>query len=133
MEPEAGPVERFAGELRALRRAAGGPVYRAMAARAHVSPSALSAAASGDRLPTLTVTLAHVRACGGDEVVWEARWHAAARLSGRAPGPVPAPGPSAGPARPVPRPPGRVWGLAATALGTAAAVLRSAGHPGRRA
>jgi DNA polymerase III delta prime subunit len=38
------------------------------------SPSVLSNAASGHRLPTLQVTLAFVAACGGDREYWERRW-----------------------------------------------------------
>ncbi len=38
------------------------------------SPSVLSEAASGYRLPTLQVTQAFVRACGGDPAEWEHRW-----------------------------------------------------------
>ncbi|MGW3463966.1 nSTAND1 domain-containing NTPase, partial [Streptomyces olivaceoviridis] len=36
--------------------------------------STLSQAAAGDRLPTLPVVLAYVRACGGDPEQWETRW-----------------------------------------------------------
>jgi len=32
----------------------------------------------GDRLPSLAVTLAYVRACGGDTAEWETRWRAVA-------------------------------------------------------
>ncbi|MER5352381.1 helix-turn-helix domain-containing protein [Kitasatospora sp. NPDC002551] len=127
LDPAAGPVEGFAAELRALRRSAGSPVYRAMAARVHTSASALSAAASGARLPTLPVTLAYVRACGGDEREWTARWHATARVL--TPAPVPAPGrpPLPPPPPPAPLPARRhwaAWALAAGALGTAAALGR---------
>ncbi|MET8771515.1 hypothetical protein [Streptomyces sp. NPDC004658] len=34
----------------------------------------MSQAAAGDRLPTLPVVLAYVRACGGDPEQWETRW-----------------------------------------------------------
>lgn len=40
----------------------------------HFSASTLSEAASGKRLPSLEVTLAYVRACGGDVAEWEKRW-----------------------------------------------------------
>ncbi|MFI9811195.1 helix-turn-helix domain-containing protein [Saccharothrix variisporea] len=69
---------RFAGELRALRRAAGSPGYRELARRANYSVTALSEAAGGRKLPTLPVVLAYVRACGGDVVEWQARWEAVA-------------------------------------------------------
>ncbi|MEV3988688.1 hypothetical protein AB0J57_07235 [Streptomyces sp. NPDC049837] len=78
LDPGAGPVERFAVELRALRAGAGGPTYRAMARQSSYSAPALSQAASGERLPTLAVTLAYVAACGGDAAEWEKRWHAVA-------------------------------------------------------
>lgn len=72
------PLLRFAGDLRSLRRNAGGPSYRELAGRAHYSVAALSDAASGRRLPSLAVTLAYVRACDGDTEEWEHRWHAVA-------------------------------------------------------
>ncbi|MER6291136.1 hypothetical protein [Streptomyces sviceus] len=67
-------MQRFAYELRKLRDEAGTPTYRAMAARAGYSAPTLSAAAAGERLPTLPVLLAYVSACGGDPGEWEARW-----------------------------------------------------------
>jgi hypothetical protein len=45
-----------------------------MARSAWFSPSVLSSAASGHRLPTLRVTLAFVAACDGDLRYWEHRW-----------------------------------------------------------
>ncbi|CAL9471349.1 nSTAND1 domain-containing NTPase [Streptomyces sp. enrichment culture] len=69
-----GPLREFAAGLRQLRRKAGNPGYRTLAARAHYSISTLSAAASGRRLPTRAVTLAYVRACDGDVREWERRW-----------------------------------------------------------
>ena len=69
---------RFAGDLRELRERAGRPTYRQLSARAHYSPAALSEAAGGRKLPTLAVTLAYVKACGGDPAIWEARWRATA-------------------------------------------------------
>jgi len=74
LDLSAGPVQRFAGELRELRRAAGGVPYRVLAKRANFSPTALSEAAGGETVPSLTVTLAYVAACDGDQVEWEARW-----------------------------------------------------------
>ncbi|WP_049564506.1 hypothetical protein [Streptomyces sp. SBT349] len=74
LDPEAGPVERFAFDLRQLRVAAGKVSYRALSRRAHFSVTALSEAAAGHRLPSLEVTLAYVRACGGDVTDWEERW-----------------------------------------------------------
>ncbi|MFK4070020.1 hypothetical protein [Streptomyces sp. NPDC029674] len=79
-----GPVARFADELRKLRREAGGLTYRAMAAKAHYSAATLAQAAAGNRLPSLAVTSAYVRACGGDSAWWERRWHEAAREAAEA-------------------------------------------------
>ncbi|MFC9281146.1 XRE family transcriptional regulator [Streptomyces collinus] len=69
---------RFAAELRALRRAAGGPSYRDLSARAHYSVATLSSAAAGRRLPSLEVTRGYVGACGGDVERWETLWHTTA-------------------------------------------------------
>nr|WP_308407874.1 helix-turn-helix domain-containing protein [Streptomyces somaliensis] len=77
VDPSAGPVQRFAYELRELRREAGGPTYREMARRAHYSVTSLSQAAAGESLPSLAVTLAYAGACGGDPAEWERRWHEA--------------------------------------------------------
>ncbi|MEU1012911.1 helix-turn-helix domain-containing protein [Streptomyces sp. NPDC005890] len=74
LDPSAGPVARFAAELRKLRAEAGGPTYRVMAQRGGQGASTLSQAAGGERLPTLPVVLAYVRACGGDPEKWEERW-----------------------------------------------------------
>ncbi len=74
LDPAAGAVQHLAYELRKLRREAGGPTYRAMAEHVQFSAPTLSAAASGERVPTLPVLLAYVRACGGDEADWEQRW-----------------------------------------------------------
>jgi hypothetical protein len=71
-----GPLRDFAMGLRALRKAAGGPTYRAMSMRAGFSAAALSTAAAGERLPSLPVTLAYVGACGGDMAEWDRRWNA---------------------------------------------------------
>jgi len=48
-----------------------------MAGQAHYSVTTLSVAASGQHMPSLPVTLAYVRACGGDIEEWTCRWHAA--------------------------------------------------------
>ncbi len=78
LDPADGPVARFACALRGVRRKAGGVTYRELAARVHYSAATLAQAASGDRLPSLAVTLAYVDACGGDREEWERRWHEAA-------------------------------------------------------
>ncbi|MFF4284485.1 hypothetical protein ACFY0R_04070 [Streptomyces sp. NPDC001633] len=74
IDPTDGPVQRFAYELRKLRDQAGGPGYRAMARRAGYSAVTLSQAAAGERLPSLPVLLAYVRACRGDVQDWQQRW-----------------------------------------------------------
>ncbi|GAA3837950.1 hypothetical protein GCM10022403_083080 [Streptomyces coacervatus] len=74
LDPGAGPVERLAHQLRELRRAAGNPSYRAMAAATGVSATTLSRAAGGERLPSLDAVRGYVRACGGDPGEWEPRW-----------------------------------------------------------
>ncbi|MFD5402868.1 nSTAND1 domain-containing NTPase [Streptomyces griseorubiginosus] len=79
VDPAAGPVPRFAYELRKLRQEAGGPTYRELARRAHFSVTALSQAAAGEQLPSLQVTLAYATACGGDAGEWERRWKEAER------------------------------------------------------
>ncbi|MDF3139933.1 helix-turn-helix domain-containing protein [Streptomyces sp. T21Q-yed] len=73
VDPNAGPVQRFAYELRKLRQEAGGLTYREMARRAHYSVTALSQAAAGQQLPSLDVTLAYIETCGGDPEGWERR------------------------------------------------------------
>ena len=78
LDPGAGPVQGFAHELRSLRGEAGSPSYRVMAERAGLSVAALSRAASGERLPSVTVVRAYARACGADPDVWEKRLGAAA-------------------------------------------------------
>ncbi|MFI6500538.1 hypothetical protein [Nonomuraea typhae] len=72
----------FAADLRRLRENADSPTYRELGQRTHYSAPTLSEAAGGRRLPSLAVTLAYVRACGGEESTWERRWHeVAARLA----------------------------------------------------
>ena len=77
VDPDAGPVQRLAHELRELRRTAGSPSYRAMARTAAFSATTLSQTAAGERLPSFDVVQGYVRACGGDPADWEARWKAA--------------------------------------------------------
>ncbi|MEY9992374.1 WD40 repeat protein/transcriptional regulator with XRE-family HTH domain [Streptomyces sp. V4I8] len=77
VDPAAGPVQRFAFELRKLRAEADGITYRSLARRAGYSVTTLSQAAAGEQLPTLPVALAYAEACGGDLAEWEARWQEA--------------------------------------------------------
>ncbi|MBN6057644.1 helix-turn-helix domain-containing protein, partial [Nonomuraea sp. RK-328] len=79
VDPAAGPVQRFASELRKLRQEAGGLTYRAMAKRAGYSVTTLSQAAAGERLASLPVVLAFVETCGGNVSEWERRWQQVAR------------------------------------------------------
>ncbi|MGI5192942.1 XRE family transcriptional regulator [Streptomyces sp. CA-288835] len=82
LDAESGPLLELAAGLRQLRQKAGNPPYRELANKAHYSISTLSSAASGQRLPTLAVTLAYVRACDGDLEEWERRWREAAECLG---------------------------------------------------
>ncbi|WP_327250529.1 nSTAND1 domain-containing NTPase [Streptomyces sp. NBC_01244] len=77
LDPQAGPIARFAGELRALRRSAGSVPYRELSARAGYSVTALSQAAAGNRLPSLPVALAYAEVCGAARTEWERRWREA--------------------------------------------------------
>lgn len=70
-------LEAFARDLRALRAQADLD-YPEMAATAHFEMKTLAAAAAGLRLPTLPVTVAFVRACGGNIAEWEERWQTVA-------------------------------------------------------
>ncbi len=94
LDPDAGPLAAFAMDLRVLRQTAGQPSYRQLAKIAHYSSATLAQATSGRRLPSLEVTLALVRACGGDSASWATRWHtlaAAASSSANLTPPTPAP------------------------------------------
>jgi hypothetical protein len=81
LDASSGPIPALAHDLRMLRHRAGNPSYRELARKALFSPSVLSSAADGRRLPTLAVTLAFVSACGGDLVAWERRWREIAEQS----------------------------------------------------
>jgi transcriptional regulator with XRE-family HTH domain len=67
------PFARFALELRGLREAARLNL-RLLADLSGFSASVLSEATNGRSLPALDVTLAYVRSCGGDPVLWAERW-----------------------------------------------------------
>lgn len=79
MDPDAGPIQRLAHELRALREQAGKPTYREMAGRTRYSTSALSQAAAGEQLPSLALVLAYAQALKADTGQWEERWREAHR------------------------------------------------------
>lgn len=82
LDASSGPITAFAHDLRVLRHRAGNPSYRELASKALFSPSVLSSAAGGRRLPTLAAALAFVSACGGDLVAWERRWLEIAEQAG---------------------------------------------------
>ena len=69
-----GRCAKFAGDLRALRKAAGTPSYRDMSQRVHMSAATLAKAAGGASLPTWEATKSYVVACGGNVDEWERRW-----------------------------------------------------------
>ncbi|MEW2176644.1 helix-turn-helix domain-containing protein [Streptomyces sp. NPDC005406] len=73
LDPQEGPLERFALELREIRERSR-LTYAEMADLAHFASSTLSQAAAGHRLPTWQVVLAYVRACGEDPGPWKVRW-----------------------------------------------------------
>ncbi len=73
LDAEEGPLALFALELRELRRQAGSPPYRRLAARINYSASTLAEAAAGRRLPSEAVLAAFVTACDGDVLEWERR------------------------------------------------------------
>ncbi|MFC8519447.1 helix-turn-helix domain-containing protein [Streptomyces sp. NPDC057257] len=77
VDPDAGPVQHLAHDLRLLREKAGKPPYRQMAERAGYSTTALSQAAAGDQLPTLALVRAYAEALGADPDEWEERWRQA--------------------------------------------------------
>ena len=79
VNPDEGPVQAFAFDLRALRESAGNPTYRALARTAGYSATTLGDAAGGAQLPTLEVTAAYVGACGGDVEAWQTRWQEVSR------------------------------------------------------
>jgi WD40 repeat protein/transcriptional regulator with XRE-family HTH domain len=81
VDPDVGPVQRLAHDLRTLREQAGKPTYREMARRTDYSPSALSQAAAGELLPSLAVVLAYASALDAAPTEWEQRWRDADRAA----------------------------------------------------
>ncbi|MGD0242006.1 MAG: hypothetical protein ABSB59_16990 [Streptosporangiaceae bacterium] len=106
LDPDDGPLSRFAYELRQVRAAAGYPSYRDLSRTALFSASVLSAAAGGSTFPSLQVTLAYAGACGGDTGEWQRRWEATAAALGR-PAPAVTPPARPGAAQPGPARAGR--------------------------
>ena len=63
------PEREFAFWLRDLRNRSG-LTYEQLAKMAHYATSTVQAATSGERLPTLRVVMAFVKACNGDLPAW---------------------------------------------------------------
>jgi transcriptional regulator with XRE-family HTH domain len=70
-------VRRFAAELSRLRITAGTPQVTTIAARAQCSPSTVSEALNGRRLPGETVTRRLVAALDGEWSQWQSLWREA--------------------------------------------------------
>jgi hypothetical protein len=85
----------FARDLRVLRSQAELD-YPEMAERSHYTMRTLASAAGGLRLPTLPVTVAYVRACGGNVAEWEERWGRLVKNSKNGRAALPAAGSSGG-------------------------------------
>jgi hypothetical protein len=107
LDPEGGPVQRFAAELRAVRAKAGSPTYLRMARQTGRSRTALAEAAGGDHLATWETVEAYLSACGQDSAGWRDRWeavrlHLDGARSGAAPSVADAPAAPAAPAPPGP-------------------------------
>lgn len=79
LQRDGSPVREFAFWLRDLRHRSG-LTYDQLGKKAHYATSTVQAATSGRRLPTLRVTMAVVRACGGDTGQWHEYWTRIRRL-----------------------------------------------------
>lgn len=79
LDRDGSPAREFAFWLRDLRHRSG-LTYEQLARSAHYAISTMQAAATGQRLLTLKVTMAFVAACGGNEESWRAYWAQARRL-----------------------------------------------------
>ena len=73
LERDGSPVREFAFWLRDLRVRAG-LTYDQLGKSAHYATSTVQEATAGRRFPTLRLTLAIVKACGGDLRQWRAYW-----------------------------------------------------------
>jgi hypothetical protein len=73
LERDGSPVREFAFWLRDLRKTSG-LTYEQLGKSAHYATSTVQEATAGRRLPTLRVTMAFVKACGGDPGQWRAYW-----------------------------------------------------------
>jgi len=73
LERDGSPVREFAFWLRDLRKRSG-LTYDQLGKKAHYATSTVQEATAGRRFPTLRVTMAFVRACGGDPGEWRQYW-----------------------------------------------------------
>jgi hypothetical protein len=76
LDPDAGPIQAFAAELRRLHAAAGSPKFTTMHRRTGRSRTALSEAVGGDHLPNWETLEAFVRGCDAKPLEWRGRWQA---------------------------------------------------------
>jgi transcriptional regulator with XRE-family HTH domain len=73
LDRDGSAVSEFAFWLRDLRKRSG-LTYDQLGKNAHYATSTVQAATAGNRLPTLRVTMAIVKACGGDIRQWRDYW-----------------------------------------------------------
>jgi Helix-turn-helix domain len=73
LDRDSSAVREFAFWLRDLRKRSG-LTYDQLGKNAHYATSTVQAATAGNRLPTLRVTMAVVKACGGDIQQWRDYW-----------------------------------------------------------
>lgn len=73
LERDGSPVREFAFWLRALRNSSN-RTYASLANETRYATTTLQAACAGERLPTLQVTMAIVRACHGPAEAWHRYW-----------------------------------------------------------
>jgi hypothetical protein len=73
LDRDGSAVREFAFWLRDLRKCSG-LTYDQLGKNAHYATSTVQAATAGNRLPTLRVTMAIVKACGGDIQQWRDYW-----------------------------------------------------------
>lgn len=74
LDPNRGPVQEFAAELRKLWEEAGNPQFLQMARKTGKSRTAMTEALGGDHLPSWETVAAFVTACGGKPIEWRSRW-----------------------------------------------------------
>lgn len=73
LDRDGSAVHEFAFWLRDLRKRSG-LTYDQLGKNAHYATSTVQAATAGNRFPTLRVTMAIVKACGGDTREWRDYW-----------------------------------------------------------